>query len=170
MLNKLLFASLIALPFTATAAPEPQPVVPNARKIALPLPVCTATGPVLFQSTTRFQYKPIAGLPLAVTTLYDSGAWTFVETTDGKRTRVASGCLPHPDLVTIDHDLRKSTWKLDYNVVTCAAIGATAVDFASHGTPLFTETVCGPARLDDASTKSLAEINAILAKVTAAKS
>lgn len=143
-------------------------MVPNARKVALPLPVCTATGPVLFQSTTRFQYKPVAGMPLAVTTLYDSGAWTYVETTDGKRTRSTTGCLPHPDLVKIDSDLRKSAWTIEFDAFTCAAVGATAVDFSSHGKALFTETVCSGRHLDTASAKNLAEITAILAKVTAA--
>jgi hypothetical protein len=130
---------------------------------------CKPAGAVQFQ----IEHGPIspqlkaAGFTLK---LYDNGAWTRDETTTGgKPGPSTAGCLDKDALAKVQDALKAATWKITTAKIRCMAKSVDHTVYSVKGTAVFTQELCSGKSLDDASAKSLADIQAILDKSAAAK-
>src|SRR5688572_31402321 len=121
-MNRLFFASLISFSFTAcatssTASSPRQPPPP-------PQAACAATGALLFGSDV--QPNPsmmIEPFPFATFKLYDTGAWTYVESHDRKKVeRELDGCLAPTDVARLRETLTSVPWTVTSADVACMAV------------------------------------------------
>lgn len=170
MMKTTLLASLVLLPSliataqpTAPTPPPPPPGPPTQVRQA-----CSATGDVLFEIDHAVEDFAKGQLGTSELVLHEGGRWTFVShTADGKLGPASSGCLSSTQMHDIRADLARATWKVHHADATCAALSAGYERYATRGKVVWTQKMCQLEILDEASAKALADIEAILNKVSA---
>jgi hypothetical protein len=150
----------------ATAGAEPQPATPPAppaRKLP-PAKGCVAHGTPAFE----VDHGPIGTAKQAswAFKIYESGAWTYEpKDADGKAGELERGCFAGEDLAAIKADV-KVPWKAESAGIHCMAMATTSDKVHVNGKLVFTEKMCNDQKLDDASAKALADLNARMKAVT----
>jgi hypothetical protein len=165
MWKTLSVASLLCLSaLSASAVPTP-PDVP--RPPMGPPPVaetCSDAGGVLFEIDHKVEDSPeMIVVETSELKLYEGGKWTF----HSSNKRIASGCLSRSQMRTIADDLKHATWTGKTATAACAAVYIGYTQYASHGKVVWTQHVCQLEYLDDASRRSLTEIENILLTASA---
>jgi hypothetical protein len=133
-----------------------------AADTAHPAPTCAAKGTPLLE--IRQDAIPDAHLPTKVTTIFDSGAW-WSSGSDAKGAPLPTdkGCLDASTLEKIRADLKAAPWKVSHNKIHCMMVSQTFTVYSVNGKKVWTDKVCNPDALDDASVKALDNIQAALA-------
>ncbi len=168
-MKTLILASLIAASFT-TADAEPTPATPPPPATRL-RQACEATGVPLFEIDHRVEPRlEDVVLDTSELVLYPSGGWTFTSHDgNGKTLRSASGCLRYQVMQTIEHDLNEATWTVKTAAARCMIASLGYVQYSSRGKVVWTQRTCQLEYLDDASRRSLDEIEKILVAASAKK-
>jgi hypothetical protein len=119
-------------------------------------------APPMFEVT---QVSHVNTLETSTLRVYANGTWSEVGfDATGKPTKPRNGRL-EPDAVDrIAADLASATWKLVRPPPACRATAASSTLFSVRGKQVYETEPCGRTRLDDASAKALADIQAILSK------
>jgi hypothetical protein len=103
-----------------------------------------------------------ADQPQQTVKLWRTGAWSFEETVKSKPTSSASGKLDDAQLKQARADLAAATWKTT-PVIHCMMATNSSTTFKADGKVVFTLHACNEVKLDDASAKSLADLQTLLA-------
>lgn len=103
-----------------------------------------------------------AHAPQQTVMLYSSGAWTFTETVDAKTTNTRSGTLGDDPLKQARADLTAAKWT-QTPVIHCMARTSKSTTYKVDGKSVFTAMMCNSSKLDDASAKSLTDLEQLLA-------
>jgi len=152
----------------ATAGAEPPPAAPPptpapSRKPPPPKG-CVAKG----TPELEIDHGPIGTGKQASWTfkIYESGAWTYeTKDADGKAGEPKRGCFAGEDLTAIKADVAVS-WKVSPVGMHCMAMATTEDKVLVKGKMVFTEKMCNDQKLDDASAKALADLNAKMKTAT----
>ena len=152
----------------ATAGAEPPPAAPPptpapSRKPPPPKG-CVAKG----TPEVEIDHGPIGTGKQASWTfkIYESGAWTYeTKDADGKAGEPKRGCFAGEDLTAIKADVAVS-WKVSPVGMHCMAMATTEDKVLVNGKQVFTEKMCNSQKLDDASAKALADLNAKMKTAT----
>ena len=164
----LALACVSALLACATAGAEPPPAGPTpapapSRKPPPPKG-CVAKG----TPEGEIDHGPIGTGKQASWTfkIYESGAWTYeTKDADGKAGEPKRGCFAGEDLTAIKADVAVS-WKVSPVGMHCMAMATTEDKVLVNGKQVFTEKMCNSQKLDDASAKALADLNAKMKTAT----
>jgi hypothetical protein len=165
MLNKLLFASLLALSSSATlvADADTRPMPPASKTCLVTTEATTPVFQIDFKSDV---IKDYVARSLVVVS---NGAWTYTETKNGKPLRTEAGCLAKADLDAIKSSLGRATWKTTLAEMRCMAYAADFTEYRHNGKLVLTSRMCDGVILDDATQKGLAAATAITNKLVPAK-
>nr|HEX4313501.1 hypothetical protein [Kofleriaceae bacterium] len=139
---KIVLGSLIAIAAAASVAHADTP--------------CAATGDV----AVEIDHDATAASKLATSKvkLYDSGAWSFDETTgDGKPGRKLTGCLAKADLAKLAA-VQAAPWTITHPRAHCMTVGQTSTAFHLKGKPDFVQKTCPSDLMDDKTTAALADL------------
>jgi hypothetical protein len=165
MSNKLLFASLLALTASTTASQAQQAPTPAPMPVPVRPPVLVCE-PGIAGPQDRFEIdsvqdraKPTTKTSLVLTS---NGSWIYTATTNGRLTRVASGCIAYGQVRTIDNALSRAKWQTSVAEFRCMAIGMGYTEYKVNGKVVLHREVCDGLELDDASQQSLTTITQIL--------
>ena len=166
-MRRFFFASLVSFSFTAcatssTASSPRQPPPP-------PQAVCAATGAILFGSDVQPNSSGMTDpVPFATFKLYDTGAWTYVETRDHKKVdRELGGCLAPTDVAKLREALASVPWTVTNADMTCMEIPTTFTHYTVNGKAGYTDAMCSPAMLDERSEKILRQTTTMIGQLTA---
>ncbi|HTR52865.1 MAG TPA: hypothetical protein VMJ10_19255 [Kofleriaceae bacterium] len=95
--------------------------------------------------------------------IYDGGAWIRTGADeDGKAQPVQVGCLDKDTLAKMRADIKGAPWTVKHNRVHCMMVTSTFTVYSINGKEIFREMACNPDALDDASAKSLTDLQAVL--------
>lgn len=165
-MNRPVLASAIvaALALCASAASA----APNSKPPATTPPACDATGPVLF----GLDVEPAPNLPTRqfrdkAFRLHDNGAWTYVETRDGKRLHDLAGCLTAQTTAAVRKRLALAGWKVTQAPIVCTIAPGWITRYSASGKVVFTEAMCSGSTLDTRSRQILDQTIAEVTKLTA---
>ena len=145
-----------------TPAPSPEQAPTPARKP--PAKGCVARGTPIFE----IDHGPVgaAKQPSSSFKIYESGAWTFEpKDADGKAGESKRGCFAGDDLTAVKADVGVS-WKVSSAGMHCMAMATTEDKILVNGKQVFIEKLCNSQKLDDASAKALADLNAKMKTAT----
>lgn len=134
---------------------DPKPVAPDL--------ACPGAAPVLYQ--LDFKHENPAGYAFRTIAIQDNGAWSYVETTDGKSHRSGSGCLDAATIGALRRALAPAPWKIARAQVVCEAYSDEFVEYRVAGKLVFTRRVCGIDVLDAASARATQDADAIAFKL-----
>ena len=145
---------LLASAFAPTPPPAPSG----------PPPTCSDAGGVLFEIDHKVEpsVEEVA-IETSELKLYEGGKWTFHSSSK----RTASGCLSRDQMKTISDDLARATWTGKTAQAMCAAVYLGYTQYSSHGKAVWTQHMCQIEYLDEASRRSLDEIEKIILTVSA---
>jgi hypothetical protein len=99
--------------------------------------------------------------PQQTVTLFASGNWTFRETVDDKQTNTWGGKLSDDPLKQANADLAAAKWTQTQGI-HCMARTSKSTVYKVDGKSVFTAMMCNASKLDDASAKSLADLEQLL--------
>lgn len=137
---KLPLASLLLLALTAHAAPPPR---------------CTASGTPLVELDELDR----------TTAVYRDGSWTRELHPNGKLATSPdahqSRCLGNDVIAKIEAKLKAARWTISHPI-HCMAISAARTIVKINGKVVFTERMCNPDALDDASARALLDIERLM--------
>lgn len=170
MKTTIILASLVL----GTAGAAPTPPTPPGPPSAPPQPTrlrqsCEMTGVPLFEIDHRVEPRlEEVALDTSQLVLYPSGAWEFTSRDgNGKALRHASGCLRYQVVQTIERDLNQATWTVKTADAKCMAVSFGYEEYSSRGKVVWTQHMCQLEYLDEASRRSLDEIEKILVDASA---
>jgi hypothetical protein len=162
MLNKLLFASLLALSSSST-------VVADSARAPVPPPANRGCLVTMDAATEVFALERksdiIKDYTFTKLAIMSNGAWTYTETKNGKAIRTEGGCLSRADLATLKSALTLATWKTTVAEMRCMAYAADYSQYSHNGKSVLTQRMCDGLILDKATQKALADISAITSKL-----
>jgi hypothetical protein len=137
------------------ATPPPPPVKP-------PVAACRAEGTPLFEIAKRSE----AQQPTSTTTIYSTGAWTFLPIDKAGHTgALTKGCFDKRTLAEIRTAVNKAPWDVTFSRIVCRAYSANFTEYSVHGQLEYTARLCGEQRIDDASASAIKLIETELANV-----
>jgi hypothetical protein len=169
MLNKLFFASLLALSSSAAVT-----VATADTAVRAPIPPRPAACLVTTEATTevfRVERKSdiVKDYTTSSLTVVSNGAWVYTETRNGKVIRTEAGCLPKDQLAALESSLASATWKTSMAEMRCMAYAADYTQYSYNGKPVLTSRMCDGLILDAKTQKGLGDANAIVGKLVPAK-
>jgi hypothetical protein len=112
---------------------------------------CTPTGTPLVELAERER----------TWTVYRDGAWTLDLHTPGQTPSRQSKCLDKVVIAKIEADVAQATWTISHPV-HCMARSVDRTVVKVNGQVVFTERMCNPDALDDASAQRLADIEQLM--------
>ena len=124
-----------------------------------PTATCKSEGTPLFVIDHQSMNKQ----PTSTITVFSGGGWTFTaKDGSGKSTAAKRGCLDVAARDKLAALVKGAPWTTTTKRINCRVVATTWTVDSANGKAVFEERACGKTVLDDASTKALADIHAIM--------